>query len=211
MGRLRRPTSGEGSEDDAGLAGWLYTDLLLGLAVVFLAGTTILVPKLLEDADAPSTPTSSTTSTSTTTTLPVKLCTSLYAVDGADRKEDGIWIVVNRGLDVNEIADQFEQRLAQELAAENPSLEKQGKVPFELSSIKVGLTIVYGGYPSDRDPNWAVGEAQGAYAKIRTSRLSYLFAEDSEFPETIARVVGTRSVGANEVGFDLYPYIKSPC
>jgi len=211
MGRLRRRSQSQLAEDDAGLAGWLYTDLLLGLAVVFLAGTTILVPKVLSEQTTEALPGTSSTSTTTTTTLPIKLCTSLYSIDGASRKEDGIWVVVNRSLGSNEMADQFEERLKVELVAENPALEAQGKVPFDLSSIKIGLMIVYGGYPAGRDPNWAVGEAQGAYSKIRNSRLSYLFDRDQEFPESIARVFGTRSVGPNEVGFDVYPYIKSPC
>jgi hypothetical protein len=212
MGRIKRNLNVEDTGDDAGLAGWLYTDLLLGLAVVFLAGTAFVVPQLTKDeVDADSVSAESTTSTSTTTTIPVEYCTSLYSVDGADQKEEGIWVVVNKSSNSDAVVDQFELGLRAELEAENPTLVSQGKIPWDFSNLKIGLLLVYGGFPGDRDANWGANDAERVLNGIRTSRIRSLFDGNSEFPKSIQRSFGTRSVGANQVGFDVYPYIESPC
>lgn len=70
----RRPPAASDDEEVTGLAGWLYTDLLLGLAVVFLGAITFTVARAPEtdgEGAAPSTSSTSTTSTTTTTTIPV--------------------------------------------------------------------------------------------------------------------------------------------
>ena len=216
MGRLKRSSRSSVAEDDAGLAGWLYTDLLLGLAVVFLAGTAFVVPALSADDELDDAiPASSTSSTTTTTTIPVEYCTSLYAVDGSqDDKTLGVWVVIDRNTrDVDSMVNEFEQNLRSELEQENFALLGKGTPPFEIEDLKIGLVIVYGGYSSSETPN--DGQLRGRnviYPAIRDSRLSYLFAGGDGFPPTIQRFIGTRKdVGANQVGFDIFPYIESPC
>lgn len=66
MSRRRRVANPSVMDESSGLAGWLYTDLLLGLAVVFL-GTVGFTAMTKEDETATVT-TSTTTSTTTTTT-----------------------------------------------------------------------------------------------------------------------------------------------
>lgn len=211
MGRFNRGSSVEDSGDDAGLAGWLYTDLLLGLAVVFLAGTAFVVPQLMEDeAEADSVPAESTTSTSTTTTIPVEYCTSLYSVDGATEKEQGIWVVVDKSSDAENLVQAFEDGLARELSDESLALIAQGKPLFDIDDAKIGLMVVYGGFSGDQ-PSIGARDAERAFNQISASRLNYLFVETGEFAESIQRFFGTKSVRDNQVGFEVFPYIESPC
>lgn len=211
MGRLKRSTRDSSSEDDAGLAGWLYTDLLLGLAVVFLAGTAFVVPALSSDEDeVEPVPTSSTSSTTTTTTIPVEYCTSLYSVDGATEKEQGIWVVVNKSSDSENVVQQFEEGLIRELSDESLALIAQGKPVFDADNAKIGLMIAYGGFGGDQ-PSVGARDAQRAFNQVNESRLRYLFAENSEFAESVQRFFGTKSVRDNQVGFEIFPYIESPC
>jgi len=211
MGRLKRSTRDSSSEDDAGLAGWLYTDLLLGLAVVFLAGTAFVVPALSSDEeDVDAVPTSSTSSTTTTTTIPVEYCTSLYSVDNATEKEQGIWVVVTKSSNSENVVQQFEDGLIKELSDESLALIAQGKPLFEVADGKIGLMIAYGGFAGDQ-PSIGARDAQRAFNQINESRLRYLFAENAEFAESVQRFFGTKSVRDNQVGFEIFPYIESPC
>ena len=41
VNRRRRTRKGDDVDESVGLSGWLYTDLMLGLAVVFLGATVI--------------------------------------------------------------------------------------------------------------------------------------------------------------------------
>ena len=218
MPRLKGFRDSELTQDDAGLAGWLYTDLLLGLAVVFLAGTSFFVPKIIaedkpDDQTTDNRPLVETTTTTTTTTIPVDLCTSLYTVDGAEDKEQGIWILIDRNQSQEAIVDQFLSSLRFELGQENAALEASGKSPFDVESLRVGLMLVYGGYVSGGDPNEGQLAARGLFEnELQPSNLSYLFAADNRFPASIQRFFGTRKgVGEDQVGFDVFPYIESPC
>ncbi|CAB4887861.1 unannotated protein [freshwater metagenome] len=66
MGRLRhRPDAPD--DDPTGLAGWLYTDLMLGLVVVFLGSVTFMTARA-PDPPAIAEPAATTTTTTTTTT-----------------------------------------------------------------------------------------------------------------------------------------------
>ena len=211
MGRLKRSSRTSVAEDDAGLAGWLYTDLLLGLAIVFLAGTAFVVPALsADDEPAEAVPTSSTLSTTTTTTIPIEYCTSLYSVDNATDKEQGIWVVITKSSDTESVVQQFETELTQQFADESLALIAQGKPLFDISKAKIGLMIAYGGYGGNQ-PSIGARDAQRAFSQISDSRLSYLFAPSSEFPESVQRFFGTKSVRDNQVGFEVFPYIESPC
>ena len=93
-GRALDPPSG--LDESAGLAGWLYTDLLLGLLVVFLGGVAFFVPQITQDdGEAATTSTSAPASTSTTsveqsgtlipTTVPVPMCVALGGEDQITR------------------------------------------------------------------------------------------------------------------------------
>ena len=159
-GRSRRHSPPLEQDDDAGLAGWLYTDLLLGLAVVFLAGTTFFVPKLLDDDK----PAEAGTVTTTTTTIPVDLCTSLYAADGSQEdKTRGIWFTIERDRQSPEnMAAEFDSKLRQQIDDENFSRIQQGLPAINYEGLRIGLMLVYGGFAADETPEqgqlrWLVG------------------------------------------------------
>lgn len=217
MGRLKRSTRDSSSEDDAGLAGWLYTDLLLGLAVVFLAGTAFVVPAISADDDTDAIPTSSTSSTTTTTTIPVEYCTSLYAVEGAqDDKTQGIWLTIRRDTNNPEsMVNEFEGQLRAQIDEENRSLASRGQAPIRFEDLRIGLLLVYGGFNESVGETAETGQVRARneiFPRIQDSSLRFLFDGDSQFSKTILRFFGTKKdVGPNQVGFDVYPYIESPC
>ena len=66
--RRRAPHGAAAGDDPTGLAGWLYADLLLGLAVVFLGSLTFVVVRGSGDGDAAEVAPTSSTATATTTT-----------------------------------------------------------------------------------------------------------------------------------------------
>lgn len=211
MRRARRNRPQDEQEDDAGLAGWLYTDLLLGLAVVFLAGTTFFVPKLVADDE----PTEAVAATTTTTTIPVELCTSIYAVDGSQfDKTLGIWLTIDRDKSNPEnMVIEFENNLRQQIDEENISLNARGLPSLRFEDLSIGLVLVYGGFSEFEEPDDGQLRARNEiFPVIRESRVGRIFAGDDRFPASILRFYGTRKdVDANQVGFDIYPYVETPC
>lgn len=131
-------------DDSVGLAGWLYTDLLLGLAVIFLGSIAVLIPAITdEEATAATTTTTTTTEVvETTTTLPVKLCTALYSP--AEEAEKGIYIVMSRNGLPQTLADDFVTKLDQQLAEENDRPELVGQ-PLLRPGLRIGLVRAGGG------------------------------------------------------------------
>ena len=208
--RSRRQSAQVDQDDDAGLAGWLYTDLLLGLAVVFLAGTTFFVPKLIAD-DAPA---GATETTTTTTTIPVDLCTSLYAADGSQEdKTRGIWFTIDRDRQTPEnMAVEFDLKLRQQIDEENFSRLQLGLPLLNYEGLRVGLILVYGGFADDETPERGQLRARNEVFPVIATRLGSLFDKDEKFPASILRFFGTtKDVDSNQVGFDVYPYVESPC
>lgn len=105
----RRPPATSDDEEVTGLAGWLYTDLLLGLAVVFLGAITFTVARAPENdgnGAAPSTSSTSTTSTTTTTTIPVP-CRILPPPNEKEKYR----LALRTGLPPNEIAADIDAQL----------------------------------------------------------------------------------------------------
>ena len=209
-GRSRRHSPPLEQDDDAGLAGWLYTDLLLGLAVVFLAGTTFFVPKLFDDDK----PAEAVEATTTTTTIPVDLCTSLYAAkDSQDDKTKGIWFTIDRDRQSPEnMAAEFDLKLRQQIVEENFSRAQSGLPDLQYEGLRIGLMLVYGGFAADETPEQGQLRARNNVFPVIESTLRPLFADGGGFPASILRFFGTRKdVDANQVGFDVYPYVESPC
>ena len=128
MGTSTRNRRGQSEYDPVGLAGWLYTDLLLGLMIVFLGSVTFQVAASSGGQDgsvaggvaattsttsttstststSTSTPTTSTTTTSTTTTSTTTTTTTIPAATTTVPLgvEKGYYCFrINRTLDVND-------------------------------------------------------------------------------------------------------------
>ena len=209
--RFRRvATSGE--DETVGLAGWMYTDLLLGLAVVFLGSIGFVlagrdaVAGDPEESFAPqstvSTSSTSTTSTTTTTTLPPEQCTILYAP--AENSRDGINI---KGLDARDgdqfLAD-FEKQLEARLEQENQVLAEAGSFlpPFEFDALQIGIAIATGGGGTPGEGN---SRARETLQILKT-----------QFPDQLGQTaVRTqwRSSGdrVREVDIEVFPTITGDC
>ena len=116
MGTSTRNRRGQSEYDPVGLAGWLYTDLLLGLMIVFLGSVTFQVAASSGGQDgsvaggvAATTSTTSTTSTSTSTsTTTTSTTTTTTTIPAATTTvplgvEKGYYCFrINRTLDVND-------------------------------------------------------------------------------------------------------------
>ena len=150
--RRRRATSArlDDGDETVGLAGWMYTDMLLGLVVVFLGSISVVVPMIVlanepgGELATTTTTTTTTATTTTTTTAPVPLCTTLYTSPaGQSEKKDGIWIEIPNNLRGEQLKAKFKEDLESEYAAETG---------IEGLSIKgIGLLLGYGGYNTNSE------------------------------------------------------------
>ena len=201
-------------EEIAGLAGWLYTDLMLGLVVVFLGASLITLPALDQPEPVPvdDTEEGSNVSTSTTTTLPpVALCRSLYSSPGAQVREDGLWVLMRTNSPVTEATRDEFLRLYQEQiddeAANDPQSALAGR---SASDTHIGLVIASGGARSNEDVGRALGEAR-AFVEGLQRLLPEIFSESDSYSAAIIRPGGTQTIQPGFVGMDIFPYVESPC
>lgn len=149
-GRRLRPRRRE--DEATGLAGWLYTDLLLGLAVVFLGAITFTAAA--KPKPIPTTTTTSTTSTTTTsappTTIPAVPCTLR-----AELYERETRIHLNTLVGDDALRDQFNNEI--------------NNLLFRLAlpaQTRVGFALVFGAGNTDNE-----GERN---AKLTADRLRFL-------------------------------------
>ena len=210
MARRRRSGDRPSEPDEAaGLAGWLYTDLLLGLVVVFLGAIAFVVPALAggDDGDEsvvrPTTP--STTTTTTTTLPPVPTCRAL--LEAADALEDGITVVVNEGDSDVALAFNFraavENRLKAFLEIYNATEADQRGQALELNfdDLEIGLVMGRGGGATD-------GEGVPRSNRV-FERLRGVFPD--QLGSTPFRDGWTQKIGRTEVRLELLPYVDGPC
>lgn len=171
----RRPRE----DDTAGLAGWLYTDLLLGLAVIFLGAIAFSAATKPEESATPITTT--TTSTTTTTTPP----TTLPPVPCTMRAEQ-----VPRETRVKLATNVSDEQLRQEF--EMKVTEVLSRIGLPLDS-RVGFALVFGAGRTDND-----GERQAAALADRLRMLS-----TQRFGTTGVRPLHDASLN-NAVNIDLF-------
>lgn len=184
--RTQRP---DRADDVPGLAGWLYTDLLLALAVVFLgaAGYSIAASAA---SDAEDEAAEATTTTSTTTTIvptsevPVELCTTLggenqiFRVENLDPRWDDATLQQNA---------EFQISL---------KLAEKGLAPDSA----IGFSLAFGG------PDLRSGPDR---AQALTSRLQVLLPERLGLMRF--RSYGDTSLNASTVNIDMFPLVQSVC
>lgn len=195
--RHRRRSSGsaEPQDEPTALAGWLYTDLLLGLAVVFLASVAFLVPKT--ESDTSGKPPRITTPRSTTTTLKKpKLCDSLYSP--AREAESGIWLVIPASLTNAELLATFPGLLQGEFDVENTKLLAEGSGILYFDQVRLGYVRGQAG-----------GQGNEQVAANLLDRLAGLFPQQFEGAALRAGWSGKQKVG--QVGLEILPYVARPC
>jgi hypothetical protein len=208
--RHRRSTRGhlDDGDETVGLAGWMYTDMLLGLVVVFLGSISVVVPARVLGSNSDGEIATVLTTTTTTTTIPiptttvdeVALCPRLYSSSDAVEPEDGIYILLPKDLEGSELGAEFDKQLEEELNEELGFQEFLGNNP----SPQIGLAIASGSYGG--------AEPAGAGQARARKLLDNLVAERSEiFESSIRREGGRRAIDRGFVGIEIFPIIQAPC
>ena len=214
-GRRHRRRQGTGEDETVGLAGWMYTDLLLGLAVVFLGSIAFAIrasggSPTDEQSEGSATPTTevtseptattSTSSTTTTTTLPPEVCTVLYSP--SESSQDGFTIRIPGRQGDEQLAAAFRQAVEDEIVEQNARIESEDLVfpPFNFEDLRISIVIVSGD-GSDR-----FGGNQ--LARQTMSRLKTLFPEQLDL--AVVRAQWTVREGSS-VGIELFPTVSDEC
>lgn len=202
----------EDDDETVGLAGWMYTDMLLGLVVVFLGSISIVIPvrALVDEPDDEGTAVVATTTSTTTTTAPIATTTTVEVAQcprlfiseaGRENPQNGIWVEFPNTLRGPELGSSFDLQLAQQLAEEpglQQSLAANPRPP-------IGLAIGAGWYDASREDPGA-GEDR---AKALLDRL--VIERGGDFESTILRPGGRRGVRPGYVGIEIYPIVVGPC
>ena len=202
--RGRRGRSPVGEDETVGLAGWMYTDLLLGLAVVFLGSIAFAISATGEpevgEAAAPTTSTTSTTSTTTTTTLPPEECTRLYAVPQTDEGRFRVSVLARTGDE--QLAEQFRQEVEAQIEIQNERIEREGIAfpRFSFDDLEVSIVIASG---EGLDTNSGV-----QLARSTMERLQDLFPEQLGVSAVRAQ---WNSRNGSSVEIELFPSVTDLC
>ena len=197
MVNRRRTIRKRGTADESvGLSGWLYTDLMLGLAVVFLGAAVIkLSTNDPKDNDA-----SGSTST-TTTTIPIKLCTSLFAPD--DQRNDELLVKVHTNYEGQQLIDEFKYGLTvlYDNLNSRPDVQESGFV-FDVETTKIGLVLARAGSSQS-------GKDTSSNARETRTKLGQLL------PDIMGSAPGrdsyTTKIDESLVGMEILPLIELPC
>jgi len=179
-----------------GLSGWLYTDLMLGLVVVFLGAVVITVPTFAKDDDGDMV---IVTTTTTTTTIPLDLCTSLF--EPSKERDPNLLLRLRIDLSDEELMSQFKFQLANLYEVFN-SRPEVADGQFDIATTKIGFVFFQQGKRSDGDNS--VDEAR----EMR-SRLGTLLPEI--LGESGARYGNTASEDYGIVVIELFPLLETPC
>jgi hypothetical protein len=198
--RGRSDRAGEPQDEPTALAGWLYTDLLLGLAVVFLGSVAFLVPKSEPEVSAKpprsSVPKTTTPPSSTTTLKKVRMCQSLYVP--AQDAEQGIWLLLSSSSNDEQLRSEFETQLRQQFDEENakPEVQEEGLIVFEKA--RLGYLRAQAG-----------GANNSIVAQRVLDRLERMFPD--LFEGSAGRAGWTDRVAVGKVGIEVLPYVSRPC
>lgn len=198
MNRRGRRVAAESETDEAmGLSGWLYTDLMLGLVVVFLGAIVITIPTFAQDEDGDTVMV--TTTSTTTTTIPVDFCTSLFSP--SKERDPNLLLRLRTNANDEELAAEFRFQLANLYALLN-SRPEVADGQFDVDSTKIGFVLFQQGKKTDLDNS--VDKAQEMMF-----RLSALFPD--VLGESGARYGNTASEDYGVVVMDLFPLLETPC
>ncbi len=188
MGRRRggsRRIRSDQNEELLGLSGWVYSDLLLGVAVVFLAAVSFqaIIPATADGDDV----------------------LELEQLGEGEEFDPGVRECI-AGIALDHIEITLPRDLRGEALAERAmeSIERELRRQFDVSldsdNVTFGFMLAFGGAA---DPNQGISRARGT-SEALIARM----------PERFERVV-SRSYwggrGSDSVRIDLFPYITEPC
>lgn len=204
--RRLRAARAEGLDEAAGLSGWLYTDLLLGLFVVFIGAVAFTALTFGSSTDAVEDgglPAPSTSSTTTTTTVPEQICTRLLSAR-VSRADNSIFLA--RDLQGDALSMSFTAELKKKIDEINARPETEVMIDFE--EVRIGMVLASGGNP---DVN--AGQLQ---ADEMESRLRSLF-DGSLLSGTVfrnggtSRTSGSDGVPSGQIRLEIFPLVEASC
>ncbi len=196
VNRRRRIRKGDDIDESVGLSGWLYTDLMLGLAVVFLGAAVLKFPAVVSNEDGEVVP-----STITTTLPPIELCSALYAPEGS--RDETPLVRVRKNADPVTKEREFRDGLqvlydflnAKEFFVTNG-------VVLNIDSTKIGLVLAQAGWNGR-------GTGSNRDATELRAELAVLL------PEILQNTPGRDTYGQNVdpeyVAMEILPLIELPC
>jgi len=198
VNRRRRIRKGDDIDESVGLSGWLYTDLMLGLAVVFLGAAVIKLPDLMTNEEGETVVASTTT---TTTTIPIKLCTSLFAPD--DQRNDDLLVKVRTSSEGQQLIDEFKYGLIvlYDNLNSRPDVQESGFV-FDVETTKIGLVLARAGSnQSGKDTSSNARETRNKLGQLLPDIMGSAPGRDSY----------TTRIDESLVGMEILPLIELPC
>jgi hypothetical protein len=196
VNRRRRIRKGDDIDESVGLSGWLYTDLMLGLAVVFLGAAVIKLPDLMTNEEG-----ETVVASTTTTTIPIKLCTSLFAPD--DQRNDDLLVKVRTSSEGQQLIDEFKYGLIvlYDNLNSRPDVQESGFV-FDVETTKIGLVLARAGSNQS-------GNDTSSNARETRNKLGQLL------PDIMGSAPGrdsyTTKIDESLVGMEILPLIELPC
>ena len=199
VNRRRRIRQANDVDESVGLSGWLYTDLMLGLAVVFLGAAVI---KLSVDSPKDDGSTVATTTTTTTTTLPpIELCSALYAPEG--KRDDQLLVRVQKNTSSEKKKEEFLSGL-QVLYETLNSKEffVTNGIVLDIESTKIGLILAQAGWNG-------VGPSTVSDATKLRAELALLLPEILK--DTPGRDTYGKIADPSVVAMEILPLIELPC
>jgi len=181
----QRGFRGDDNDDLLGLSGWVYSDLLLGVAVVFLAAVSFqaIIPAIAEVASPED-------------------AEQFDEGEGLDSQvRECLAGIALEHIEISLPRDLRGDALAQQaMASISTELRRQFDVDLDADNVTFGFMLAFGGA---EDPNQGISRARGT-----SEALVALM------PERFERVV-SRSYwggrGNDRVRLDLFPYITEPC
>jgi hypothetical protein len=196
VNRRRRIRKGDDIDESVGLSGWLYTDLMLGLAVVFLGAAVIKLPDLMTNEEG-----ETVVASTTTTTIPIKLCTSLFAPD--DQRNDDLLVKVRTSSEGQQLIDEFKYGLIvlYDNLNSRPDVQESGFV-FDVETTKIGLVLARAGSnQSGKDTSSNARETRNKLGQLLPDIMGSAPGRDSY----------TTRIDESLVGMEILPLIELPC
>jgi len=199
VNRRRRIRKGDDTDESVGLSGWLYTDLMLGLAVVFLGAAVIKLSTNDPKDNGASGSTTSTSSTTTTTTLPPVICNKLVVPPG-DRDKT-VLVEVPKYLEGQELVTSFKEGLRElySFLSTAPGVLEPGAEPLDVDKTQIGLILAISG--ADKSANEAKSVRENLYRLL-----------PEIIPEgTPGRDTYSSKYSAGVVVMEVFPISEFPC
>ena len=212
MTRRKSSFRRQNSDEASGLAGWMYTDLLLGLAVVFLGSIGVVVLAASDPPQDPGVETLtaegetnvenesegvSTSSTSSTSTVPIEMCSVLYKP--SENSDDGLKVEIPGRPSAEGMAQDFQKQMLERLEDANETLPDNVE-PFRFRDVDIAIALLYHG---PKDGNWGNVESERIFGELKA-------AFPDQFRDSVGRYMKITS-GQVRTTIEVFLVYERPC